>query len=161
MAAQNGKPGDIELTHDSSGRLVLVDASGRQHVGVVPVRCFPISAPDRWISLCDSEAHELVVIEDMGSLSSEGREALERDLSRREFVPHIVRILSVPADSEPTEWEVETDRGPTHFVLNSGDDVRRLSAHRALVIDAQGIRYLIDDSRQLDAASRRILERYL
>ena len=32
---------------------------------------------------------------------------------------------------------------------------------RALVIDAHGIRYLIPDTRTLDATSRRLLERYL
>ncbi|HEY2893827.1 MAG TPA: DUF1854 domain-containing protein, partial [Pirellulales bacterium] len=71
------------------------------------------------------------------------------------------RILRVPVDAEPTQWEVETDRGPTRFVLNSNDDVRRLGPHRALVIDSHGIRYLIDDVRQLDHLSRRIIERYL
>ena len=86
---------------------------------------------------------------------------MERDLARREFVPLIRRILSVPADTEPTQWEVETDRGTTHFMLNTSDDVRRLSADRALVIDSQGVRYLVDDLSQLDATSRRILERYL
>jgi hypothetical protein len=62
---------------------------------------------------------------------------------------------------EPSEWEVETDRGPTRFILNNEDDVRRLDDQRALVIDASGIRYLIPDLRSLDAASRRVLERYL
>ena len=46
-------------------------------------------------------------------------------------------------------------------MLNTGDDVRRLSGSRVLVIDAQGVRYLVDDLTQLDAASRRILDRYL
>ncbi len=104
---------------------------------------------------------ELAVISDLATLDEPAREALESDLARREFVPQVRRILSVPVDSEPTEWEVETDRGRTRFLLNSGDDVRRLGPHRALIVDAQGIRYLIDDTRALDALSRRIVERYL
>ena len=79
---------------------------------------------------------------------------------RREFVPVVRRILSVSA-VEPSEWRVETDRGPTRFLLNSEDDVCPLDDHRALVTDANGIRYLIPDLRQLDATSRRLLERFL
>ena len=71
------------------------------------------------------------------------------------------RIVRISAPVEPSEWEVETDRGRTRFVLNSEDDVRRLSDHRALIFDAHGIRYLIPDLRALDGTSRRLLERYL
>lgn len=161
MASKNEGPIDFDLQHGSWGQLVLVDSQGVSHAAVVPVRSFPISDPDRWISICDAEGRELTVVHDLAALSATMREVLEKDLARREFVPSIRRVLSVPADTEPTEWEVETDRGQTRFWLNSGDDVRRLGPHRALIIDAQGIRYLVDDTRLLDARSRRVLEHYL
>jgi hypothetical protein len=56
---------------------------------------------------------------------------------------------------------VETDRGRVRFVLNTADEVRRLDDRRAMVIDAHGIRYLINDMEDLDLASRRLLERYI
>ncbi|MBI3836642.1 MAG: DUF1854 domain-containing protein [Planctomycetia bacterium] len=161
MNSKNGDLGDFALQNDAWGRLVLIDGNGKSHEGVEPVRDFPISDPDHWISICDAQGRELVSVKDLGAISPATREFLERDLARREFVPLIRRVVGVPADTEPTEWEVETDRGPTKFLLNSADDVRRLGPDRALVIDTQGIRYLIEDLRQLDAASRRILERYL
>jgi hypothetical protein len=151
----------LKLLHDDFGRLALIDAEGVRHESVEPVRGFPISDPDRWISICDAEGRELAFVEDLGTLPAETRAVLERDLARREFVPLIRRILSMPADTEPTQWEVETDRGTARFMLNTNDDVRRLSEKRALVIDSQGVRYLVDDLSQLDAASRKILERYL
>ncbi len=140
--------------------MALVDATGIRHAPVVPVRCFPISDSDRWIAICNSEGRELAIVEDPSALSPEMQKLLDRELSRREFVPVIHRILSVPPDAEPTQWEVETDRGITRFVLTSDDDVRRLGPSRALVIDSRGIRYLIPNIEQLDATSRRILERY-
>jgi uncharacterized protein DUF1854 len=161
MLSKDGDPANFDLHHDAWGRLVLVDRQGVSHAPVEPVRGFPISDPDHWISICDAEGRELMVVHDLAALSTAMREVLEKDLARREFVPLIRRILSVPADTEPSEWEVETDRGRTRFLLTSGDDVRRLGPHRAQVIDSQGIRYLVDDTRQLDAQSRRILERYL
>jgi hypothetical protein len=158
---KNSELSDFGLEHDPRGRLVLIDAHGERHEGVEPVRGFPISDPDHWISICDAQGRELVSVQDPSELSPAVREFLEQDLARREFVPLIRRIIGVPAETEPTEWEVETDRGVTRFLLNSSEDVRRLGSHRALVVDAQGIRYLIEDSRTLDTASRRILERYL
>ena len=86
---------------------------------------------------------------------------IEEELARREFVPVIRRILRVSAAVEPSEWDVETDRGPTSFVLDSEDDVHELDEYRALVTDAHGIRYLIPDVRRLDAHSRHLLERFL
>jgi len=151
----------FDLEHDPQGRLVLVSAQGERTVPVEPVRNFPISDPDHWISICDSAGRELIAVEDVNLLAPKVRGILEQDLARREFVPLIRKILRMPADTEPAEWEVETDRGATRFLINTSDDVRRLGPHRALLIDAQGIRYLIDDTRQLDALSRRILDRYL
>ena len=91
----------------------------------------------------------------------ETRRVLEQDLARRKFVPSIVRILGVPADTEPAEWDVETDRGRVRFLVNNADDVRRLGSYGALIINAQGIRYVVDDIRRLEPASRRILDHYL
>lgn len=151
----------FSLERDDWGALVLVDELGLRHSPVEPVRGFPLSDPDRWISLCDAAGRELVVVEDLATLEPESRSILSEALARREFVPVICRILSMPVDSEPTEWNVETDRGVTTFQLNSADDVRRLAAHRVLVIDARGIRYLIEDTRLLDSLGQRVLERYL
>ena len=79
---------------------------------------------------------------------------------QREFLPVIKRIYRVSLQTNPCQWEVETDRGRTEFVIKSEDDVRRLEGRRALVTDAHGIRYLIPSVETLDRQSRRILERY-
>lgn len=148
------------LHQDAWGRLVLT-LDGREHVGVTPVRGFPLSDPRHGVSLCDAEGHELVWVEDLEALPAVLRRNLEEQLARREFVPVVRRIYKISAAVEPSEWEVETDRGRTRFLLNSEDDVHPLSEHRALLTDSHGIRYLIPDLRALDTASRRLLERYL
>jgi hypothetical protein len=149
------------LLHDAWGQLVLIDAEGKRHEGVVPIRGFPISDPEHWVSICDSAGRELVCIDKLSNLAPQVRSVLDEDLARREFVPVIRRILKTTGDTEPCEWDVETDRGPTRFVLNSEDDVRRLGPYSGMIIDSHGIRYLISDMRTLDAASRRIVETYL
>jgi hypothetical protein len=155
-----GPPG-FGLLRDPWGRLVLIDAEGRRHVGVEPIRGFPIHDPTHWISVCDAEGRELVCVEDLDDLPAAVRQTLEEELGQREFTPVVQRIVHVSSDAAPSEWSVETDRGSTRFTLNGDDDVRRLPPHGALLIDARGIRYLIPDTRALDADSRKIIERYL
>jgi hypothetical protein len=151
----------FDLQRDAWGRLVWTDAEGTRHVGVVPVRIFPLSDPHCWIALCDEDGRELACVENPADLPDPVRRILEHDLAQREFVPVLRRIVNVPGILEPCEWEVETDRGLTRFVLKSEDDVRRLGPYSALIIDGQGIRYLVPDARALDASSRRIIERYI
>ena len=151
----------IQLERDSWGKLILIDDHGQRHEGIVPVRGFPISDPNHWVSLCDSGGRELVCIQDVAELSPPPRQLLEDDLATRDFIPVITQVHRISSLSEPCEWDVTTDRGRTPFVLKSEDDVRRLSPHRAFVVDSHGIRYLIRDSRELDAASRRFVEWYL
>jgi len=150
-----------QLHHDAWGRLVLTDARGRQHVGVEPVRSFPVSSPRRWIALCDTEGLEVLWIDDLDELPPPTRQLLEDELSKRHFLPVVRRVLSIEGRVEPTAWQVETDRGPTAFRLKSDEDVRRVAGSRVLIVDAHGIRYLVPDLGALDPKSRRLLSRYV
>lgn len=148
------------LVFDAWGKLVLIDGEGNRYVGVEPIRAFPFSDPERGISICDEEGRELVWIDSLDDLSRTAREAVVQSLAAREFMPKIEKIVQAPSEAMPADWEVVTDRGLTRFTLNGEDDIRRLDRYRALIVDAQGIRYLIPDTRKLDVRSRRALERY-
>src|SRR5262245_54188388 len=127
MPSENGKAPTFGLHRDAWGRLVLTDGDGRQHTGVEPVRAFPLSSPRQGVSLTDAEGRELVWIDDLDALPAGLRQQLEEHLARREFVPVIQRVRSISAAVEPSDWEVETDRGRTRFLLKSEDDVYQLS----------------------------------
>jgi|SRR5271157_5456121 len=150
----------VRLEHDPWGQLLMETDDGQKFSAVVPVRAFPVSDPDRWISICDAHGQEIVRIDDIQELPLDVRTTLAVELSRREFVPVIRRILSA-TQHEPSDWCVETDRGRTAFQLNSEDDVRRIEPDQASIVDAHGIRYLITSVRGLDGGSRRILEYFL
>lgn len=151
----------FSLFRDSWGRLVFGEKDGVEYVGVETMRAFPITDPDHWVSICDADGHEIICIEDLSALPGDVRHLLAEELNLREFLPIIQRIIKVSANSDPSQWHVETDRGVTRFLLNDEDDVHRLSGHTILIIDAHGIRYLIPDQRGLDSSSRRILSRYI
>ncbi|WP_295393377.1 DUF1854 domain-containing protein [uncultured Thiodictyon sp.] len=152
---------DFQLWIDPFGRLVYRDATGHECVDAVPVRAYPITDPTHWVILGDAQGRELRCIEDLHSLPGALRDILEDELARREFVPQIRRVILVSSYLEPAEWEVDTDRGHTRFVLKTEDDVRRLGPHSALIQDSQGVRYLVPDTRHLDPYSRRAVDRYL
>ena len=74
----------MQLERDSWGRLVLTDAAGCRHVGVVPIRAFPISAPRWGLALCSAvEGREILWIDRFDELPPELRRILEEELSRR------------------------------------------------------------------------------
>ena len=152
----------FQLQREASGQLHFVDAHGQTHVGAVPVRAFPLAAPDECISLVSLEGRELVWIERLADLPDQTRALLQEELALREFVPVIKRICSVSSFSTPSTWTVETDRGAAQLVLKGEEDIRRLRGSRALLIAASdGVQYAIEDTNAFDKASRRLLERFL
>lgn len=151
----------FQLERHASGRLLLTDSKGQQHLGVVPVRAFPIAAPDEGVSLVGSEGHELVWLERLDTLPPGVRSLLEEELALRDFVPEITRLKSVSSFGTPSTWAVETDRGDTSFVLKGEEDIRRLSRESLLIAAGHGVHFSVKDMTALDRASRRLLERFL
>lgn len=154
-------PIPFELERHPLGRLVWRDAQGRVETGVVPVRAFPLAAPDEGISLVSPDGHELAWIERLSELPPAPRALIEEELAGREFMPVIQRLLAVSSISTPSTWTVETDRGPTRFVLKAEEDIRRLAGGGLLITSAHGIQFRILDRLRLERASRRLLERFL
>ena len=151
----------VHLHRDEAGRLVFTDGAGREHVGVEPVRAFPLSDPERFITVVDSHGRELLTIDNLAEVPAESRQLLAAELADRQFLPKIERVVRVQDAKEPEIWDVVTDRGPVRFLLGDSEEIRRLGPHRAILLDVHGGRYFIPDSRQLDARSQHILTRYL
>lgn len=155
------KPNDFQLTRNAFGRLVFTGADGEIHDGVVPVHAFPIAAPAEGIALVTADGHELAWIDRLTDLPDESRLLVEEELASREFMPEIRGLLSVSSFATPSTWQVETDRGPTTFILKAEDDIRRLAASTLLIADSNGIHFLIRDLNALDQSSRKLLDRFL
>ena len=151
----------FKLQREASGQLHFVDAHGQAHVGAVPVRAFPLAAPDECISLVSLEGRELVWIERLADLPADVRALLQEELALRDFIPEIRQLKSVSSFGTPSVWTVETDRGPTTFVLKGEEDIRRLKGSALLIASGDGVQYSIAAVQALDRPSRRLLERFL
>ena len=151
----------FELARDTFGRLVLTDAQGEHHVGVTPVRAFPLSAPNEGVSLVGSEGRELVWVDRVDQLPAPTQALLTEELAVRDFAPTLLKLHGVSSFGVPSTWTVSTDRGDTSFVLKAEEDIRRLEGGALLIASALGVQFRIPDATALDRASRKLLERFL
>ncbi len=151
----------IDIERDAFGRLVLTDADGIRHVGIVPVRAFPLSAPEAGVSLVGSDGKEVMWLDRLDAVPLHARDLLAQDLAARDFAPTLLQLHKVSSFGVPSTWTVSTDRGDTSFVLKAEEDIRRLDGGALLIASAQGVQFRIPDAKALDRASRKLLERFL
>ena len=152
---------DFQLHRNSFGRLVYTGPDGEQHEDVVPARAFPITAPRDGISLLSDDGRELAWIPSLANLAAETLELIDDELAAGEFMPEILRVRSASGFATPCTWQVETDRGETSLILKAEDDIRRVTVPTLLIIDSRGIQFLIRNPQDLDATSRKILDRFM
>lgn len=148
------------LERDSLGRLVFIDSSGQRHVGVYPVRAFPITAPDAGISIMDPSGKELCWFDTLELIPEAALALIEEEMVAREFMPVIHKIKQVSTFATPSIWDIETDHGPTRIRLKAEEDIRRIAGNTLLIADSNGLQFLIKDSSKLDKHSKKLLDRF-
>ena len=126
---------------------------------LVPMRAFPISMRDQFISLRDMDGNELGIIRDLRKLRKESRRLLKEELRRRYFTPEILKILSLRERFGTVEWEVKTDRGLKKFFTRSLHHCMKETKSGFIITDMEENRYEIRDFSKLDAQSAAILDR--
>ncbi len=156
-----GRAAIEHLDVDDAGRLVVhLAGSDEPIVDAKVMRCFPWSRPQRYVSIVDPDGEEIVLLETLDELSEESRRVVERQLATRIFNPVIRRVIEHKREFGIASIIAETDRGTVTFQVRTRDDIRMLSATRALFRDADGNIYELPDVTQLDPASRKRLEHY-
>jgi hypothetical protein len=149
-----------QLERDALGRLVFIGENGMRHIGVHPVRAFPITAPGAGIGIMDNSGKELWWYPDVSAIPAAELGFIEEELAAREFMPVIERITKVSTYATPSIWDIETDRGPTRIRLKGEEDIRRIAGNTLLIADSNGLQFLIKDSTTLDKLSKKLLDRF-
>ncbi|MET0793133.1 MAG: DUF1854 domain-containing protein [Polyangiaceae bacterium] len=152
-------PSTLELELDEGGQL-WARAPGVERLLVSARRAFPLSAPDAYVSLVDDHHYERACFTTLSVLGQPQRETVERALAKGDFLPEIRQILAILHEATQSRWQVDTDRGPTDFIVDQEDHVRPLADGRHLISDSHGMRYLVPVPSALDAASRKLLMRF-
>jgi len=151
----------FQLSRNAFGKLMFTGADGEMHVGVVPVRAFPIAAPEAGIAIVSPDGHELAWIDQLNALPLALKNLLQEELANREFLPEIQQIKHVSAYASPSTWTVATSRGDAKLLLKGEEDIRRIGDVSLMISDAHGVQFLIRDLKKLDKASRKMLDRFL
>jgi hypothetical protein len=149
-----------QLERDALGSLIFIDAKGERHVGVYPVRAFPITAPSAGIGIMNQSGKEVCWFPDIAVIPEVDLALIEEELAAREFMPVIERITQVSTFATPSIWDIETDRGPTRIRLKGEEDIRRIAGNTLLIADSNGLQFIIKDSTQLDKVSKKLLDRF-
>ncbi|MCD6351066.1 MAG: DUF1854 domain-containing protein [Armatimonadetes bacterium] len=146
-AGQQGETEAAEADEDKEWRKVLL------------VRLFPLTEPERWISVVAEDGREVGIIEDLGKLNRQDGDLAREELERRYLVPQITAILSCRDRFDLTEWTVETDRGRITFTTrNARESAKSPLPGRLVLVDVEGNRFDIPDRDALDPLSRRLLD---
>lgn len=131
-------------------------------LSVSVVRLFPLSEPQRYLSVRTSDNKEVGVLRDAAELSAQGRQLVKEELERRYLVPAIQRVITVKERFGTLDWQVQTDRGERQFTTrNLRENMTQPSPNRYLLTDVDGNRYDVLNLNALDAASRSHLMRHL
>ncbi len=148
------------LERDTLGRLVFKDLNGKMYTGVYPVRAFPITAPAAGLSIMDQSGKELWWYASIAAIPESELALIEEEMTAREFMPVIEKIIQVSTFATPSIWDIETDKGPTRIRLKGEEDIRRIAGNTLLIADSNGLQFLIKDSTALDKNSKKLLDRF-
>lgn len=120
---------------------------------------FPLSTPDRYISVQDEEGNEIGVVRTLSELDPTSREVVEAELDRRYFTPKISKIVKLEQEAGLWTFTVETSRGPSVFyVRNWRDSSSEIAPGRFLIQSVDGKRYEVPNYENLDPRSQAFLE---
>ena len=125
-------------------------------------RMFPLSEPDRFISVRDEKEEEIAVIETLADYPVETTKMIGEELERRYFSPTIERLVSLKEEFGYTYWDAETDSGMCRFtVKGGGSSVLQIASDTLLVIDVDGNRFTFPEFEKTDSKYLKIIDTML
>jgi hypothetical protein len=150
-------PARLEFTREGTElRVTLTDEFSVLDARVV--RIFPISDPNRQLSLRDAKGNEVGILSEPARLPAAARRLVGEAVDRRYFLPVITRIVSARDRFGTTRWKIETDHGSKSFITrNLREEVVAPAPGRYLLKDIDGNRYDVPDVTRLDAAGQGLL----
>ena len=135
---------------------------------IVPVRAFPVSSPNEFISIREPDTQlkgrgsEIGMIRRLSDFPEDVSALIADELSRRYFTPAIKKIHSFSEKFGYCYWDVTTAAGRVEFIMNNPtSNIRTLEDGRVFMYDIDGNCFTIEDPKALDKHSYRKVEVYL
>jgi hypothetical protein len=147
---------ELRLERRIDGQLWALPQGGEARA-VRLCRCFPWSAPARFVSLRDFDDEEVALVADLAELDPASRKVLEEGLAEAGFVLRVEQILDIEEEIEIRSWKVRTAQGPRQFQTPRDEWPREVPGGGLLVRDVAGDLYHIERPDQLDETSQKHL----
>ncbi len=135
---------------------------------IVPVRAFPITDPEAYISIREPDTREggkgaeIGMIAALSDFGKDTSELIIEELDRRYFTPIIEKIYNVKEKFGYLYFDVLTSSGKVSFVMNNpSSNIRMLEDKRFLIYDIDGNCFEIPEAEKMDKASFKKIEIYL
>jgi hypothetical protein len=134
--------------------------------GVFAVMLFPISHPDRFVSLRYTDVadkiREIGVIEDLSEFAPDQQELIRASLAKHYYENIITRVYSVQCEYGLLFFDVETQQGRTQFMMPwRYDRAEDYGASGKVLLDANDNRFIIPDVSGLPPAERQRFTNYI
>lgn len=135
--------------------------------GVFAVLLFPVSHPDRFVSLrfvdTKDKEQEIGIIDDLGQFPPEAQKLVRDNLRKQYYELTITRVYSIRHEFNLLFFEVETQSvGRREFVMAwRGDRTEDYGQNGKVLLDALDNRYLIPDLGKLPANDQRVFTRFI
>jgi len=143
---------ELRLERRTDGQLWAV--LGQYGTPVWVKRCFPWTAPQRFVSLRNQDEEEVALVQTLDELDDDSRRALELSLAEAGFVLEIDGVVRVDDEIEIRTFHVRTRQGPRSFQTLRDEWPRPMPDGGILLRDVAGDLYLVRDPKGLDRTSR-------
>lgn len=154
-------PKKVRFERTETGVLKMINAD-TVYPRVYPVPAFPVTAPDKYISIRDVENKELGIIENLKDLIPGQQSLIRKELRLRYFVPIIREVIKIEEEFGIYVWDVKTDRGrKTFYVKGRNENIIMRGKTRLLITDIEECRYEIPDYARLSHHSQLELDKVL
>ncbi len=148
-------PQTLKLFYEPKDRLRLTIDGDRSYHTVKPAWAAPLSRPGQYLALLDGKGNAIVTLPDPSVLPPESLAAAKEELRRRYLTATVRAIAHAKQEFGATYWSVQTDRGDRDFVTqNLQENAIWLSPTHLLLLDVDGNRFEITDTKALDAVSQ-------
>ena len=141
------KPLNVKFLQDDKGNLIFVDAEGMYHENVHPVKLFPMTAVDHWVSVLSYDGEEITCIEDPKLLPEDSYRVLCDVLIRHHFVPIIGKTHIAYVPNKKVLGLSKLNRIVDYFAKRPQIQERlTLQIHQALctILETQNVAVVVD-----------------
>ncbi len=156
-------PSKLRVTLPAESAGASIQIIGEDAIPNIKFRqMLPLSQPNTYISLQDSDKKEIGVLKSLDGLDGESRKIVEKMLDRQYFTPKVLIIKSLKPEGGMWHFIVDTTRGEAeYYVRNWRDSAHEISANRWLVHSVDGQRFEIPKVDEMDANSQNLMDQLL